>query len=41
MKTIQFNEQNVSVIMTYPDLQKMMQECVQTTLKEIINLCLF
>ena len=35
MKTIQFNEQNVSVIMTYPDLQKMMKECVQTTLKEI------
>ncbi len=35
MKTLQFNEQNVSVFMTYTDLQKMMKECVQTTLKEM------
>ena len=35
MNTIRFNEQNVSVFMTYTDLQKMMKECVQTTLKEM------
>ena len=35
MKTITFNEQNVSVVLNYTDLQKVMQECVQTTLKEM------
>ena len=35
MNTIRFNEQNVSVFMNYTDLQRMMQECVQTTLKEM------
>lgn len=37
MKTITFNEQNVSVVLNYTDLQKVMQECVQTTLKEMKN----
>ena len=35
MNTIRFNEQNVSVFMNYTDLQRMLQECVQTTLKEV------
>lgn len=34
MKTIRFNEKNVSVSMNYEDLQKMMKECVMTTTKE-------
>ena len=35
MNKITFNEQNVSVFMNYTDLQRMMQECVKTTLKEV------
>lgn len=37
MKSIQFNERNVSVSMTYDDLQRMMKECVITTMKEMEN----
>lgn len=37
MNTIRFNEQNVSVFMNYTDLQRMMKECVETTIKEIKN----
>lgn len=37
MKTIQFNEKNVSVSMTYEDLQRMMKECVTTTMREVRN----
>ncbi len=35
MKTITFNEKNVSVSMNYDDLQRMMKECVMTTMKEL------
>ena len=37
MKSIQFDERNVSVSMTYEDLQRMMKECVVTTMKEMDN----
>ena len=37
MKTITFNEKNVSVSMNYDDLQRVMKECVITTMKEIDN----
>ena len=37
MKTIQFNDRNVSVTMTYEDLQRMMKECVTTTMREMKN----
>lgn len=37
MNTIRFNEQNVSVFMNYTDLQRMMKECVETTLREVKN----
>lgn len=37
MKTIQLNERNVSVSMTYEDLQRMMKECVTTTMREVRN----
>ena len=35
MKTITFNEKNVSVSMNYEDLQRVMKECVITTMKEL------
>ena len=35
MKTITFNEKNVSVSMNYEDLQRVMKECVMTTMKEL------
>jgi len=35
MNTIKFNEQNVSVFMNYTDLQRIMNECVRTTIKEM------
>ena len=35
MKTITFNEKNVSVSMNYDDLQRVMKECVITTMKEL------
>lgn len=35
MKTITFNEKNVSVSMNYEDLQRVMKECVVTTMKEL------
>ena len=37
MKTIQLNDRNVSVTMTYEDLQRMMKECVVTTMREVKN----
>ena len=37
MNSIKFNEQNVSVFMNYTDLERMMNECVKNTLKEIKN----
>lgn len=37
MKTIQFNEKNVSVYMSYTDLQRMIHECVHTTMQELKN----
>ncbi len=37
MKTINFNDRNVSVSMTYEDLQRMMKECVTTTMREVRN----
>lgn len=37
MKIIKFNEENTSVIMSYTDLQRMMQECVHTTMQELKN----
>lgn len=37
MNSIKFNEQNVSVFMNYTDLERMMNECVKNTLREIKN----
>ena len=37
MQTINFNDKNVSVTMTYEDLQRMMKECVTTTMREVRN----
>lgn len=37
MNKISFDEKNISVTMNYQDLQKMMQECVITTMREINN----
>ena len=37
MTNIRFNEQNVSVFMKYSDLERMMKECVQTTMQELRN----
>ena len=37
MKTITFNEQNVSVTMNYQDLQRMLKETVVTTMREVKN----
>ena len=37
MQTINFNDKNVSVTMTYDDLQRMMKECVITTMREMDN----
>ena len=37
MTTIRFNEENVSVFMNYTDLERMMKECVHTTLNEMKN----
>ena len=37
MKTIQFNERNVSVTMNYHDLQKMVKETVVTTMRDFNN----
>jgi hypothetical protein len=37
MKTLQFNDRNVSVTMTYDDLQRMMKEIVVTTMREVTN----
>ena len=37
MQTINFNDKNVSVTMTYEDLQRMLKECVVTTMKEVNN----
>jgi hypothetical protein len=37
MKTITFDEQNVSVTMNYQDLQRMLKETVVTTMKEVNN----
>ena len=37
MKTITFDEKNVSVTMNYQDLQRMMKECVVTTMREVNN----
>ena len=34
MQTIRFNEENVTVSMNYDDLQRLMKECVTTTIKE-------
>ena len=35
MKTISFDEKNVSVTMNYQDLQRVMNECVVTTMKVV------
>ena len=35
MKTINFDERNVSVTMNYLDLQQMLKETVMTTMKEV------
>ena len=37
MQTINFNDKNVSVTMTYDDLQRMMKEIVVTTMREMDN----
>ena len=37
MTSIRFNEENVSVFMNYTDLERMMKECVHTTLNEMKN----
>ena len=37
MKSITFDEKNVSVTMNYQDLQRMMKECVVTTMREVKN----
>lgn len=37
MNTFNFNNRNVSVSMTYDDLQRMMKECITTTMKEMQN----
>ena len=37
MKTITFDEQNVSVTMNYQDLQRMLKETVVTTMREVNN----
>lgn len=37
MQTINFNDKNVSVTMTYDDLQRMMKEIVVTTMREVTN----
>ena len=37
MNCIRFDEQNVSVVMNYTDLERMMKECVHTTMKEMKN----
>ena len=37
MKTITFNEQNVSVTMNYQDLQRMLKETIVTTMREVNN----
>jgi hypothetical protein len=37
MQTINFNDKNVSVTMTYDDLQRMVKECVITTMREMDN----
>ena len=34
MRNFSFNDRNVSVSMTYADLQRVMNECVKTTMKE-------
>lgn len=34
-RTFNFNDRNVSVTMSYDDLQRMMKECVTTTMKEL------
>ena len=35
MYNIKFNEQNVSVFMSYTDLQKVMKDCFQIAMKEM------
>lgn len=37
MKTITFDEKNVSVTMNYQDLQRMLKETVVTTMREVNN----
>lgn len=37
MKSITFDEKNVSVTMNYQDLQRMLKETVVTTMKEVNN----
>lgn len=37
MQSLVFNEKNVSVSMSYEDLQRMMRECVSTTMREMQN----
>jgi len=37
MQSISFNDKNVSVTMNYQDLQRMLKECVVTTMREVNN----
>ena len=37
MKNLNFNDRNVSVTIPYDDLQRMMKECVTTTMREYDN----
>ena len=37
MRTLTFDEKNVSVTMNYQDLQRMLKETVVTTMKEVNN----
>ena len=34
MRSISFDNKNISVTMNYQDLQRMMKECVTTTMRE-------
>ena len=37
MRNISFDNKNISVTMNYQDLQRMMKECVTTTMREMKN----
>lgn len=37
MRSISFDDKNISVTMNYQDLQRMMKECVVTTMREVKN----